>query len=200
MKNIPVIRLLMLAACILTTAAIAFAQDNGVPEHQPPEAHQPPPHQPQDIRGNVLRELGLSREQFQQIRRMNAERGPLMKEAQRRFREANRALDDAIYADQINEADVQARLKDVQLAQAEIQRLRFMNELAVRRILTSEQLVRFRELRERFELARENFERRKPFRDGRPMDRPAGNGFRQPGPDRPAERPAVQPNQQAPDQ
>lgn len=194
------IRLLMLAACIFATAAIVSAQDDGVPEHQPPEAHHPPPNQPQDMRANVLRELGLSREQFQQIRRMNAERGPMMEDAHRRFREANRALDDAIYADKVKEADVQARLKDVQLAQAEIQRLRFMNELAVRRILTPEQLVRFRELRERFEQARENFGRRKPFRDGRSKDRPPASGFRQPGPDRPAERPAVRPDQQRPDQ
>lgn len=142
-----------------------------MPDAQPPDVHQPPPNQAQDVRGNMLRQLGLSREQFQQIRRMNAERRPMMEEAQRRFHEANRALDTAIYADQVNDADVQARLKDVQLAQAEVQRLRYMNELAVRRLLTPEQLVRFRELRERFEQARDDLENRRRFNDGQPVDR-----------------------------
>ena len=40
-----------------------------------------------------------------------------------------------------------------------------MNELAVRRILTQEQLVKFRELRERFEQARETMPERRLFRD-----------------------------------
>jgi Spy/CpxP family protein refolding chaperone len=200
MRRNPFMRLLGFAACVVMTAANAFAQDNKVSEPQQAEIHQPPPNQPQDIRGNVLRQLGLTREQMQQIRRMNAERGPLMKEVQRRFREANRALDDAIYADEVSDADVQARLKDVQLAQAEIQRLRFMNELAVRRILTPEQLVRFRELRERFEQARENFENRRPFRNAQPMERPAPGGLRQPVSDQPFKRPADRPTQQKPDQ
>jgi hypothetical protein len=44
-----------------------------------------------------------------------------------------------------------------------------MNELAVRRILTPEQLVRFRDLRRQFTEAREKFRnerRERPFRRG----------------------------------
>jgi Spy/CpxP family protein refolding chaperone len=114
------------------------------------------PDRPRDMRMNFLRGLGLSNEQIQQIRQINIDRRPLMEEAQTQFREANKLLDAAIYADQVNENDVEMRLKDVQKAQAEISRIRFMTELALRRVLTPEQLVRFRELRQRFEQARHN--------------------------------------------
>lgn len=109
---------------------------------------------PGDFRTNALRQLGLSRNQLQRIRRLNVERKPLMDAAQMRLRKANRALDDAIYSDNATEADVQARLKEFQIAQADVARLRFMNEYGVRRILTPEQLVRFRDLRQRFEQSR----------------------------------------------
>ena len=150
---------------LLAFATATFGQDGATPETQPATVKQP-----QDQRINFLRQLGLSREQIQQIRRFNAERKPLMDEAQKRSRDANRLLDEAIYANQVNESEVQARLKEVQLAQAEIARLRFMNELSVRRILTPEQLVRFRELRQKFEQARENIENRRPLNSDRPIN------------------------------
>ncbi len=118
---------------------------------------------PQEMRVNVLRQLGLSPEQVQRIGRLNRARKPMVDEAQRRLRIATRALDEAIYADEVVETDVQARLKDFQLAQADVARLRFMNELAVRRILTKDQLTRFRELRRRFEA------RGATVRDDRPV-------------------------------
>src|SRR6476661_4218248 len=89
-----------------------------------------------DMRANFLHSLGLSDEQIQQIRQLNAERRPLMEAAQKHLREANRTLDAAIYADQVIDAEFEARLRDVQSAQAEVSRLRYENELAVRRVLT----------------------------------------------------------------
>lgn len=159
----------------------AMAQVNPSNEAQPQQENRTPGNQPQDIRANVLRQLGLSREQIQQIRRINVERRPLMEGAQQRLKDATQALDAAIYADQINEVDVRDRLKDVQLAQAEVAKVRFMNEVAVRRILTPEQLIRFRELRERFERIRETIEdRRKVDRQLPPSDgQPAGNERKQ---------------------
>jgi len=112
-------------------------------------------------RPNLLRELGLTREQIQQIRRINFNRKSIMMDAQRRVREATRNLDRAIYADALNENEITARLKDLQNAQAEIARLRSSNELEVRKILTPEQLVKFRELRQRFAEVRENFDNRR---------------------------------------
>ena len=118
-------------------------------------------------RPNLLAELGLTREQVQQIRRLNQERRPVMQEAQRRMREANRNLDMAIYGDAVSDAEFQTRLKEFHSAQAELARLRFEGELSVRKVLTPEQLVRFRELRRKFAEARkDNQQRRRQRRNG----------------------------------
>ncbi len=96
----------------------------------------------------LLEQLGLSREQIQQIRRINQEKQPLMQAAQEKLREANRALDLAIYAETPNEEEVKNRLKDVQTAHAEVLRIRTVMEFEVRKVLTAEQLAKFLELRE----------------------------------------------------
>ena len=170
-------RIFFVNAVLLVLAAFAAGQETTDPKTQElsrPVANQGA-NQPVDIRQNALMQLGLSREQVQQIRRLNQERKPLMDEAQRRFREANIALDLAIYSDQPSDADVEARLKDFQLAQAEVAKLRFANEYAVRKILTPEQLVRFRELRRRFEEIRREMETRRPMNRNGEVDRPAQN-------------------------
>jgi Spy/CpxP family protein refolding chaperone len=66
------------------------------------------------------------------------------------MQDAARNLDMAIYGDVVNDADVKARLREFQVAEAELSRLRFESELAVRKILTPEQLIKFRELRRQF--------------------------------------------------
>lgn len=119
-----------------------------------------------ESRPNLFAELGLSQNQRQQIRRFNAEKKPLVREAQQRLRDANRNLDQAIYADNVNEAEVQARLKDVQAAHAEVIKIRFANELMVRKILTAEQLAKFRVLREQFA---QNLENNSDLPPSRPM-------------------------------
>lgn len=173
-------RIFLLTVSALVFVAGAAAQDAKPPDGQPQDGGRPNSNQPQDVRTNVLRQLGLSPDQVQQIRRMNQERKPLMDAAQRRFREANQALDEAIYADQVNEVDIQGRLKEVQLAQAEVARVRYMNELSVRKILTPEQLTRFRDLRQRFEQVRERIKDRAPDA-AMPNDRrPNGGGRFQP--------------------
>jgi Spy/CpxP family protein refolding chaperone len=183
---------LLLAAVIGLMAMSAFGQDGPPPDDRkmgpPPDGQGPR----QGDRGQLLRELGLSQEQFQQIRRMNQERKPVMEAAHRRLNEANRALDQAIYADTLNEQDIEAKVKEAQAAQADMVRLRFMNELQVRKILTPEQLVKFRDLREKFERMRENFKESIDDRrdDRRPNMPPMNNqNLRQPVNQRPARRP-----------
>lgn len=134
----------LLIALVLLTGLVAYAQDGKTDGN----AAQPAV---RETRADLLRELGLSQDQLRQLRQLNVDRKPRMEEAQRKLREANRLLDEAIYADEVNEADVEARLKDAQQAQADVFRLRSANELAIRRILMPDQLARFRELRKRFE-------------------------------------------------
>jgi Spy/CpxP family protein refolding chaperone len=146
-------RKLIYAALSLILAAVA-AQDLSAQESKStdPQAPATGGHvRPFAGRGRLPAALGLSPDQIARIRQINAERRPLMEAAQKRLREANRALDAAIYADEMNEADVEAKLADVQGAQAAVSRLRYTNELAVRQVLSPEQLARFRELRKSFE-------------------------------------------------
>jgi Spy/CpxP family protein refolding chaperone len=103
------------------------------------------PDQPK--RPNLLKELGLSLEQVKAIRTINQEQKPKMETAQRTFRQARKALDDAVYAEEFVETDVQAKNKVVQLAQAEITKVKTETEVAIRKVLTPEQLIKFRELR-----------------------------------------------------
>ena len=161
------INTIVIALSSLVFGAAVFAQST-----TPSETPQPDVQRPKDMRTEVLGQLGLSRDQIQRIRRVNVERKPFMEAAQTRLREANHLLDEAIYADQVNETDVQARLKEAQLAQAEVARIRFMNEFAVRRILTPEQLVRFRDLRQKFEHQRQqDVKTNRPANGQRPINR-----------------------------
>jgi len=130
------------------------AQDEPLSESQRPVANEQP-------QVNMFRQLGLNREQIQKLQQINRTRRPLMEAAQEKLRNANRLLDEAIYADEVSDTEVQARLKDMQLAQAEVLKVRFISELAIRRMLTPEQLVRFRNMRQRFERAREEAENRR---------------------------------------
>ena len=135
---------LVFVSAAAAMAGSSFAQDG------PPPADGPQNERADDRRPNLLAELGLSPEQLQQIRRMNQERRPAIRDARLKMGEAARNLDMAIYADVVSDEDVKSRLKDFQAAEAELSRLRFESELAVRKILTPEQLVRFRELRRQF--------------------------------------------------
>lgn len=175
MKASICLKTIFLAMMYLASVTAAYTQDATPPDAKPQETPNPIATKPPEGKQNLLLQLGLSREQIQQIRRLNVERKPMMEDAQRRFREANRALDEAIYADQVNDIDVQSRLKDVQVAQAEVANIRYTNELSVRKILTTEQLVRFRELRQKFEMVRRATENQRPNGGGRVIgQRPAG--------------------------
>lgn len=126
---------------------------------------------PDERRPNLLRELGLTPEQVQAVRRINQERKPLEQAARRRFQDANRALNMAIYADAPDDADVQSKLGEFQASQAELARIKFTNELAVRRLLTPTQLLKFRELRRRFAEAREEMREEQKAMPNRPLRR-----------------------------
>ncbi|MGB7201403.1 MAG: hypothetical protein WBD16_03945 [Pyrinomonadaceae bacterium] len=153
MKMNTLLRITILTA-ILGFGANVLAQDVKNDEQAAPQNPQPAA----DNKITLLRHLGLSREQIQQIRRINAERKPMMDAAQQRLREATKQLDDSIYADSVAEREFEERLKNVQQAQAEVSRVRFATEFAIRRALTPEQLVKFRELHDRFEAAQQNLQ------------------------------------------
>jgi len=105
--------------------------------------------QPKNPLRRILQELDLKPEQIQKIRALNRKMHPMLRQAIAKLREAIRELDEAIYANETNEAIVMEKLQKVQTAQAEVTRLRIQLELEFRKILTPEQLEKFRQLRQR---------------------------------------------------
>lgn len=167
------------AAIVLGFSTVSgFAQDVRETNQKPPAVDAA---RPSDGKPNLLAQLGLSKEQLQQIRALNIEKKPVIEVAQKRLRMASRAVDDAIYADEANETVIDARIQELQAAQSEIIRLRSSNELAVRRVLTPEQLVRFREMRQQFDEMRQQNQTRRKERRSRVTNgtSPASNMFKQ---------------------
>lgn len=150
MKKLNLLTLIFVGLLLTVSFRAVKAQDETAPTDAPVQNFNKKP------RPNLLAELELSQEQIRQIRRINREKQPLLREAQQQLGEAKRNLDQAIYADTVDESDVQSKLKEVQIAQAEVFKLRSTTEFAVRKILTNGQLVKFREVRQRFMQAIEN--------------------------------------------
>lgn len=131
-------------------------------------------------RPQLLRELGLKPEQIRQIKIINDENREKMREANFHLREARKNLDAAIYADNTNETLIETKLREFQNAQAEVAKIRTLTELAIRKTLTPDQLVRFRDIRQEFEEFRQN---RREFRQQRRQNsrkRRIGNGQKPP--------------------
>ena len=122
--------MLLLAAVLLLTGAVStYAQDP-----PPPVADQ-------------IEQLNLTPEQRQRIRLIFEANKTKRQLTNRRLREANLALDQALDADPINEALVEQRLNDLAIAQAAQMRMRIQTELEIRRELRPEQLATLRQLR-----------------------------------------------------
>jgi Spy/CpxP family protein refolding chaperone len=86
------------AALILTGLLIVFSFSPArAQEEKPPDA--PKQNFNRKSRPNLLAELDLSENQIRQIRRVNQESKLKRLEAHQRVREAQKALDQAIYAD-----------------------------------------------------------------------------------------------------
>ena len=107
-------------------------------------------------RADLLQELGLTPEQLEEMRRINQERRPAEIAARQRFQDATRTLNIAIYSESVDEVGFESSLKEFQAAQADLARIKFTRELAIRKILNTEQLLKFRELRRRFAEERGN--------------------------------------------
>lgn len=133
---------------IFTFIILALAISNVFAQDMPNEEIRPNANRQE--KPNLMRYLGLTQEQVQEIRKIKQANREGIQIAERRQRIAKKELDEAIYNDDFNENDVQNKLKIFQIAQAELLKLRTADELALRKILTPEQLVKFREFRQRF--------------------------------------------------
>lgn len=146
-------RVLIIFALLIFSAAGIRAQIDVDNPADDAAFDQAPPATPagQQRRGfSLLRDLDLSPEQIQKIRQVNLALREPKQNAMRNFETAKRRLDESIYSDTADEATIEANLRGVIEAQAELLKVRTQSELAVRKILTAEQLLKFREIRRNF--------------------------------------------------
>src|SRR5947209_1055585 len=132
-------------ALLVLSAPAALAQNTTpAPAQQQEGAAQANPNDPVSLLG----QLNLSQDQIGQMRSIQSESVPQAQALTRRLNQARRALDEAIYSDNVDESLIEQRSRDVAEAQAALIHLRAQTELRVRRVLTPEQLQTFRGLRQ----------------------------------------------------
>jgi Spy/CpxP family protein refolding chaperone len=129
-----------------------------------------------------IQQLQLTPEQRQRIRIIFAENKDERQMANRRLREANVALDQALDAESVDENVVEQRINELAAAHAAQTRMRVRMELKIRRELRPEQLALWRQ----FRLQLKDFAGAQ-----RSVDRPAGQNPRRPNANtlRPRRRP-----------
>jgi Spy/CpxP family protein refolding chaperone len=110
-------------------------------------------------RRDPLRALNLTVDQLQQIRAIREESKDEWRAIRERLAQAYSALDDAIYSDNVNEALIAERAREVGVAQAAVARMRSLTELKIRRVLTPEQLNTLRTMRREARDAERNAKR-----------------------------------------
>lgn len=116
------------ALLVLGLTISAFAQDPSGPPAPPPPL-------------DPIQQLNLTPEQRQQIRRLTEETRQERQNTNRRLREANAALDQALETDPIDENLIEQRINELAAAQTAQTRMRVRLELRVRRLLYPEQLA-----------------------------------------------------------
>ena len=121
--------MLLLAAVLLVTGT-SYAQDA------------PPP-----IGADSIEQLHLTPEQRQKIRMIFEETKIERQQINRRVREANIALDQALDAEPTDQNLIDQRLNELATAQTAQMRMRIQTELKIRRELRPEQLAILRQLR-----------------------------------------------------
>lgn len=115
--------------------------------------------------GNQIPDFGplnLTPDQIQRIRTINAELKDQRQSAVQRLRQAQRALTEAIESPTPNEALIDQRSREVADAQAGTIRIRSLSEARILQVLTPEQRVRLREMRQRNQALRRGGDQQLP--------------------------------------
>lgn len=159
----------LLFSAFLLFGAFTFANAQGGP---PPDGDEfaPPPRRP-----NLLQELGLDKNQLQQLKQINREWNPRRQQAQRNFQEAKRELDEAIYLNELNDDLINQRKEAVKRAHDELINTQTTMQTMIRRVLTNQQLAKFRQLREQFAQRQDNPNQPPPNQRNNQLNRPLKN-------------------------
>jgi Spy/CpxP family protein refolding chaperone len=118
------------------------------------KAQSPTPQNPSEPaqgqrQGNELAQLNLSPEQIEKIRGINAELKDQRQAANQKLRQSQRALNEAVESPTPDETMISQRSHDLADAQANAIRVRSLAESRILQVLTPEQRVRLREMRQR---------------------------------------------------
>jgi Spy/CpxP family protein refolding chaperone len=114
----------------------------------------------------------LTPEQLAQLREIRRQSTLERRQISARLRQAQRALDAAIFADATDEALIERYVQRVAELQREVVRLRAFTELKIRRLLTPQQLQALREMRESARQRRANLRHHRGDRDRRVEPQP----------------------------
>lgn len=137
--------LLALAALLLLIARPGSAIAQNPPPQNQTEANQSQLTQADQMLGP----LNLTPDQVQKIRAINLELRDQRQAANLRFRQAQRALAEAVESPTPNEALIEQRSSEVADAQAATIRLRSLTEARILQVLTPEQRIKLKEIRQR---------------------------------------------------
>ena len=159
---------IFIAAFVFFVAARSYYGQ--VPQQQPNQAET----QQGAPTNDPVRQLNLAPEQREKIRSIREQNKAERAAINERTREAYRALEEVLDADNPDETLVEQRLREVATAQAASMRMRILTEVRIRRVLTPEQLNTLRTLREQ---ARQSGNER--FRTEREQQRRQGVDVRQ---------------------
>ena len=131
----------------LGASVAAFAQTTQLQNQNDPGQTQA--QSPQTNQGNDLRLLGLTPDQIQKIRAINLDLKDERQIANLKLREAQRTLAEAVESPTPNENLIVQRSREVAEAQANTIRLRSLTEARILQVLTPEQRIKLREIRQR---------------------------------------------------
>ena len=98
---------------------------------------------------NLQTELGLTPDQIQKWRALNQDLGPQERAGIQKVRQAKRALADAMESPSPNEEVIKQRAKELADAQSATTQLQALRQARVLQMLTPEQRVKLREIRQR---------------------------------------------------
>ncbi|HSQ23853.1 MAG TPA: periplasmic heavy metal sensor [Pyrinomonadaceae bacterium] len=148
-RNTKLIKLAMLAATVVLFGLCgAIAAQTTQPENSSAPAQAQTP----ELQANQmtdLRPLDLKPDQIQKIRAINLELKDERQAAGLKLRQTQRALTEAIESPSPDESLIAQRSREVAEAQANTIRLRSLTEARILQVLTPEQRVRLREMRQR---------------------------------------------------
>lgn len=148
-RHTKLIKLAMLAATVLLFGLCGAIAGQTT---QPPSSTAPAQTQTPDLQPNQmadLRPLDLKPDQIQKIRAINLELKDERQAANLKLRQAQRALTEAVESPTPDESLISQRSREVAEAQANTIRLRSLTEARILQVLTPEQRVRLREMRQR---------------------------------------------------